>query len=218
MSHQMRTVGATSREPREGAHVVAERNVWVSPTLSRDQQQLKEELAHSLVTPEAAGELRGYLEDCFRRLLTTLELVPADTGRVLELGANPYFLTMLLKRFRGYELELANFFGRRGNNVQRVRNDVTGESHEFRYREFNIEEDDFPYPNAQFDGVLYCEILEHLIRDPIAVFAEIHRVLKPGGWLLVTTPNVARRPRNANCAIGRRHNSWSNISATNMKG
>ena len=203
MSHQMRSVGVASREPQEGAHVVAERSVWVSPTLSRDQQQLKEELAHSLVTPEAAGELRGYLEDCFRRLLTTLELVPADTGRVLELGANPYFLTMLLKRFRGYELELANFFGGRGNNVQRVRNEVTGESHEFRYREFNIEEDDFPYPNARFDGVLYCEILEHLIRDPIAVFAEIHRVLKPGGWLLVTTPNVARRQNVTRLARGR---------------
>src|SRR6267378_585991 len=178
MSHQMRGVRAACSEPaatQEDAQVMAERSVWVSPTLSRDQQQLKEELAHSLATPEAAGELRGYLEDCFRRLLTTLELVPADTGRVLELGANPYFLTMLLKRFHRYELELANFFGGRGDNVQRVRNEVTSESHEFRYREFNIEEDDFPYPNARFDGVLYCEILGRLIRATLSPFAELFR-------------------------------------------
>jgi SAM-dependent methyltransferase len=100
---------------------------------------------------------------------------------------------MLLRRFRRYDLELANFFGGRGENIQRVQDDRTGESQEFRYREFNVEEDEFPYPDAHFDGVLYCEILEHLVRDPIAVFAEIHRVLKPEGWLVLTTPNVARR-------------------------
>lgn len=167
--------------------------VWLSPRLSREETGLKDELMHSLVNPEVAAELRGYVEDCFRRLLTTLDLVPAGGGRVLELGANPYFFTLLLKRFRGYELELANFFGRCGEEVQHVVDERTGVRHEFRYREFNIEEDEFPYPDAAFDGVLYCEILEHLVRDPIAVFAEIHRVLKPSGWLIVTTPNVSRR-------------------------
>lgn len=183
--------------------LTAARKVWVSATMSRSEEQLKDELAQCLVTPEAAGELRAYLEDCFRRLLVTLSLVPGGEGRVLELGANPYFFTMLLKRFRRYELELTNFFGGRGENVQRLRNESTGESHEFRYREFNIEEDDFPYPDGHFDGVLYCEILEHLTRDPIAVFAEIHRVLKPGGWLVVTTPNVARRQNLLRLARGR---------------
>jgi len=179
-----------------------DRSVWISPRLSSGEERLKEELSHALVNPEATTELRGYLEDCFRRLLTTLEFVPEGGGRVLELGANPYFFTMLLKRFRRYELELANFFGGRGENVQTVHNGRTGESHEFRYREFNIEEDEFPYGEGHFDGVIYCEILEHLVRDPIAVFAEIHRVLKPGGWLLITTPNVARRQNVTRLARG----------------
>ena len=170
-----------------------ERCVWVSPSLSPEEARLKEELAHGVVNPEVAGELRGYLDDCFRRLLTTLELVPCGDGEVLELGANPYFFTMVMKKFRRYDLRLANFFGGHGENTQRVHNDLTGETHEFAYREFNIEEDQFPYRDAQFEGVIYAEILEHLIYDPIAVFAEIHRVLKPGGWLIVTTPNVARR-------------------------
>jgi SAM-dependent methyltransferase len=170
-----------------------QRRVWVSPTLSPDERKLKEELAHAIVSPEVTNELRGYLEDCFRRLLATVDLVPSGEGRVLELGANPYFFTMLMKKRHRYELQLANFFGGRGENVQRIDNQLTGEKHEFRYSEFNIEEDPFPYSDGQFDGVIYAEILEHLIRDPIAVFAEIHRVLKPGGWLIVTTPNVARR-------------------------
>jgi SAM-dependent methyltransferase len=167
--------------------------VWLSPELSPGAARLKEELAHAVVSPEAAGELRGYLEDCFRRLLTTLSLVPRGKGRILELGGNPYYFTMLLRRYREYEVELANFFGGQREAVQRLVNGLTGEAHEFKYLDFNIEEDEFPYPEGHFDGVVYCEILEHLIRDPIAVFAGIHRVLKPGGWLLLTTPNVARR-------------------------
>jgi hypothetical protein len=73
------------------------RKVWIAASLSDREAKLKGELARNLVTPEAAAELRGYLDDCFSTLLTTLELVPDEAGRVLELGANPYFLTMLLR-------------------------------------------------------------------------------------------------------------------------
>lgn len=169
------------------------RRVWVTAALSPEEARLKEDLLASLVTPEAEAELRGYIEYSFRRLLTTLELVPPGRGRVLELGANPYFFTLLLKRFRQYDLALANFFGGSGKHTQTLVHARTGERHEFEFQEFNIEETAFPYEDAEFDGVVYCEILEHLVRDPIAVLAEIHRVLKPGGWLVLTTPNAARR-------------------------
>jgi glycosyltransferase involved in cell wall biosynthesis len=36
-----------------------------------------------------------------------------------------------------------------------------------------------------------CEMMEHLISDPMGVINEINRVLKPAGRLLVTTPNMA---------------------------
>ena len=40
--------------------------------------------------------------------------------------------------------------------------------------------------------VLYCEILEHLTFDPVLVISELNRILKIGGHLIITTPNVAR--------------------------
>jgi SAM-dependent methyltransferase len=59
-------------------------------------------------------------------------------------------------------------------------------------RHFNVEDEPFPFPAATFTAVLFCEIIEHLLRDPVSVLAEIKRVLQPGGVLVLTTPNVNR--------------------------
>ena len=45
-----------------------------------------------------------------------------------------------------------------------------------------------PYPDATFDVVFADNVMEHVV-DPTAVFAEIRRVLKPGGRFLAKTPN-----------------------------
>ncbi len=44
-----------------------------------------------------------------------------------------------------------------------------------------------PYPNDRFDLVLATDVVEHVDRDDKAL-AEIHRVLKPGGYALITVP------------------------------
>jgi SAM-dependent methyltransferase len=45
-----------------------------------------------------------------------------------------------------------------------------------------------PYDDNSFDVVVSANVLEH-VQDPDAVFAEIHRVLKPGGFFVFQTPN-----------------------------
>jgi SAM-dependent methyltransferase len=43
-------------------------------------------------------------------------------------------------------------------------------------------------PDASVDTVISCETIEHL-PDPVQALREFHRVLRPGGRLILTTPN-----------------------------
>lgn len=45
-----------------------------------------------------------------------------------------------------------------------------------------------PFPAESYDNVFIIEVLEH-VPNPFFTIAEIHRVLKPGGVLMVSVPN-----------------------------
>ena len=49
-----------------------------------------------------------------------------------------------------------------------------------------------PFGSDQFDLVICTQVLEY-VREPAAVIQEIHRVLKPGGRLLLSAPAVGVR-------------------------
>jgi SAM-dependent methyltransferase len=49
--------------------------------------------------------------------------------------------------------------------------------------------DSLPVPDGDFDAVLLLQVLEH-VPEPGRVIAELHRVLRPGGRLVLTAPLV----------------------------
>lgn len=141
------------------------------------------------------GAMAPYADDAMWRFLHTLSLADGIEGRALELGANPYFITWLLERFTELDLDCANYFdGPPGPREQTLAYELDGTVHEqtVPFEHFNLEEDRFPYDDDVFDLVVFCEIIEHLLNDPLHTLREIHRVLQPGGHVVISTPNVAR--------------------------
>jgi SAM-dependent methyltransferase len=144
------------------------------------------------------GQWEGnlYVETHARRFYETLRLLPdlQRDARVLELGAIPYYLTVLLKKFAGLNVDPLSFYEveTAQQTTHHLENVENQEQFDFDYAPLNVERDVFPAADEFYDLVLCCELLEHLLINPSHMLYEIHRVLKPGGYLLLTTPNILR--------------------------
>lgn len=134
---------------------------------------------------------RQYLEIHIPRIGRTLGLtpLPKSSGRVLEMGAYMQ-MTPALQCVLGYKEVRGAYFGPLGRTDEKS---VTVNGREvFRcfVDLFDAEKDRFPYENGRFETVLACEIIEHLLHDPMHMVLEMRRVLEEGGTLVLSTPNV----------------------------
>ena len=59
------------------------------------------------------------------------------------------------------------------------------------YRECDLSSQPLPFAGDAFDFVTYTDVIEHHAFSPRRVLQEIHRVLVPGGCVVVITPNQA---------------------------
>jgi ubiquinone/menaquinone biosynthesis C-methylase UbiE len=114
--------------------------------------------------------------------------LPRDL-KVLELAAGPYGMTAVLRKHLFDQIELATF-GRHGDTTI-IRLRVGSDHYCLKETHFNAEAERWPYADESFDLILSCEMLEHLAMDPMNVFAEANRVLRPNGRFFASTPNAS---------------------------
>jgi glycosyltransferase involved in cell wall biosynthesis/SAM-dependent methyltransferase len=139
----------------------------------------------------ANRESLGYLDTHLTRLVKTLEITPpgGPEDRILEMGAYLQ-ITPALRSKLGYGCVRGCYYGPAGKIEHRSVISAEGETFECEVDLFNAEKDPFPYPDGHFSTVLCCELIEHLTEDPMHLMREIHRIVKPGGHLVLTTPNI----------------------------
>ena len=123
------------------------------------------------------------------RFETILRALPPAPRTVLEVGTAPGYFTRLLVG-SGYTVS--------GVDLAPERRAALWDELGVEVRRANLDQDPIPYPDQSFDHVVFCEVIEHLLFSPVPTLREIYRVLKPGGSLVLTTPNdrfVASRLR-----------------------
>jgi glycosyltransferase involved in cell wall biosynthesis/SAM-dependent methyltransferase len=135
----------------------------------------------------------SYLHKHGRRIIETVQLAPvgAPEQRLLELSSYLQ-MTPLIKRYGHYgEIVLTNWWQGPEREITRtIRHSETNEELSFKMQNVDVERDRFPFPDAHFDVALCCELIEHLTEDPMHMLIELNRVLKWGGLLILTTPNI----------------------------
>jgi len=170
------------------------------PRGAREQALAPEEIVeneHPPIEPEyihswaAEPEARKYVETHSTRLAKTLEITPAGgpDDRILEMGAYLQITPALHTRL-GYGEVRACYYGQLGTVEHRRVQSVSGEEFECDVELFDAEKDRFPYDDEYFSTVLCCELIEHLFNDPMHMISEVNRILQPGGYFVLTTPNI----------------------------
>jgi len=113
-------------------------------------------------------------------LLSFLE--PSDkTGKIADIGCFPGQVTVFLKVL-GYDVV--------GFDLDPERMKDVWTKHNIQVRKADVERDPLPAKDNSFDVVLFTEILEHLRLNPFFALREAKRILKPGGRIIISTPNV----------------------------
>jgi len=100
-----------------------------------------------------------------------ISLLPEKiSGTVIELGAGNKELHQLTK-----------------NKIKKlVMTDIVGDQ-DIIPADFN---QPLPFKSGSFTGAVSLEVIEHLINHELFL-KEIYRILKPRGWLIMSTPNIA---------------------------
>lgn len=140
---------------------------------------------------------QNYLMQFQGRYRFELELLTGEItdreNQILEVGSAPFQMTWLLKKL-GYHVT--------GLDIDPGRFSAFIEEHELNVLSNNIDNQPIPVEDNHFDVALFMEVFEHLRINPIDSLKEIHRVIKPGGRLILSTPNLNSFPTRAKVLLG----------------
>jgi SAM-dependent methyltransferase len=116
----------------------------------------------------------------------------ADQPSILDIGTSP--LTFTYKHY----LRTVNMFtiDRSELLAERCR-----DSH-IDHRVCDLSSEPIPLDDGQVDMVVFTEVLEHLSTGPGRIFSEINRILRPGGALVFSLPNMAKLKNRIAALLG----------------
>jgi SAM-dependent methyltransferase len=162
------------------------------------------DLLRGLTPRFGEAERKEYFNLHYWRFAETLkECTGWANGRVLDIGVVPGHMAMALRRL-GCEVHGITDHEPSGRGLC-GEDDLSARWSEEKITLHRAVVDKEPLPLADnsFDGVLFTEVLEHLLYDPGLLVSEIYRVLKPNGEVVVSTPNISRIENRIKALIGR---------------
>jgi 2-polyprenyl-6-hydroxyphenyl methylase/3-demethylubiquinone-9 3-methyltransferase len=122
----------------------------------------------------------------FKKMGESVTAVCPPGSTVLDIGSH-YLHSSLLLHFLGYKVTCMDvtefctlpFIQERASAHQLVQ-----------LEENNLEKlSSLPHQNDAFDLILFTEIFEHITFNPIGFWKRVHTLIKPNGFIYISTPN-----------------------------
>lgn len=130
----------------------------------------------ALIDPEVEAGERPWRELTARERLDDLKRF-VTSGRFLEIGCSTGEML----------IEANSFFAAKGVEADEKNSRVC------RSRGLDVFAGtlcDARFPDSHFDAAAMYHVIEH-VPSPRRELSELHRIIKPGGWLILETPNIA---------------------------
>jgi SAM-dependent methyltransferase len=116
------------------------------------------------------------LEELFYLINTKI----SNAHKILDVGTTPF--TFYLKKHTScevYSLDFTDGFKNRCTKANII------------FKQFDLRGEGIPFEENLFDLIVFTEVFEHILSDPISLLQKFHKMLKPGGLLILSTPNQA---------------------------
>lgn len=102
-------------------------------------------------------------------------------GKILDIGSAPFHLVYCLKKL-GYDIT--------GVDINPSKYSQFIRKNHLAIKRCDVEKEKLPFKNNRLDIVTFNDILEHLRINPVFALKEINRILKPGGIMILRSPNA----------------------------
>jgi len=136
-----------------------------------------------LIPPQFQEWWKEYLHAHRKRYVEMLTFLNEKdkVGSIVDIGCVPGHFTVLLKKL-GYNVM--------GVDIDPYRMGEIWKKHNIAVEQVDVEKDPLPFSNDSYDVIIFAEMLEHLRINPLFALREAYRVLKPGGRIILSTPNI----------------------------
>lgn len=150
--------------------------------LTKEEKKFLGELSEYAGIPTDHGYLKSHLRRFYKSFITIKELAkdvkPNDV--IIDAGTWSGYVPVLQKIFPNNRIicisDMKSYRGKKSKNLE--------------FHDLNLEKDPLPLKDGEAGVVLLMETIEHFSTDPMFFLSEANRVLRNGGKLFVTTPNM----------------------------
>lgn len=121
----------------------------------------------------------GYSKYHFKRFNELLSFIPTSKSKILDIGTTPF--TLYLAKHSPHEVYTIDYSD--GFRNRCYKEDVV-------FKQFDISKEGLPFVEDYFDVILFTEIFEHILADPVKTLAKLYKMLRENGLLIMSTPNL----------------------------
>jgi len=154
----------------------------------------------NLIINDNEKEYFLFHKDRYQKMLFLISRLTKKNCNILDAGCG--FCNLLVGcHFLG-ESNLYGIDNFKSSNV--FENKIKNLKINYKYCDFF--KDNIPYSNEYFDLIIFSEVIEHFNFYPQRFMSELYRILKPGGKIIITTPNLVRLNNRIKMLIGKSTN------------